>query len=163
KRCSVNNKSIKDWKEDDRPREKLLNKGSSALSDAELLAIIIGSGTVNNSALQVAKEILSLTQNNIHELGRLTVQEVQKMKGIGQARAISIAAALELGRRRQQSVNTEKIKFTNSHLLFQWLQPQMQDLHHEVMIVLYLNRALQLVRQETISQGGMDAMHVDIR
>src|SRR5262245_57424888 len=94
-------KSIKNWNEDDRPREKMLQKGAAALTDAELLAILISSGTVNRSALDLAKDILSLAGNNLRELGRLNVKELQMVKGIGQARGITISAAMELGRRRQ--------------------------------------------------------------
>lgn len=127
--------SIKTWSEDERPREKMLLKGAAALSDAELLAILISSGTKEKSALDLARDILALAQNNLHELGRLGVLELQKTKGIGEARAITIAAALEIGRRRQMGEALQRTAITQSSDAAEIAIPLMRDLSHEVSCV----------------------------
>jgi len=116
---SSQNLSIKQWSEDDRPREKLAQKGKTSLSDAELLAIVIGSGSRNESAVDLSKRILAKVENNLNELGKLTLEQLMQFKGIGEAKAISIAATLELGRRRQNTESIERKKVTTSRDVFQ--------------------------------------------
>ncbi len=156
-------KSIKNWSEDERPREKMLHKGASALSDAELLAILISSGTKERSALDLAREMLELADKNLRDLGRLNILELQKIKGIGQARAVTICAALELGRRRQLTDGPDRTAVKNSAAAAKIIMPHLQDLNHEVFYVLYLNHASRLLKEEKISNGGMSATIVDIR
>lgn len=156
-------KSIKNWSEDERPREKMLLKGAAALSDAELLAILISSGTKEKSALDLARDILGLAQNNLHELGRLGVLELQKTKGIGEARAITIAAALELGRRRQMGEALQRTAITQSGDAAEIAIPLMRDLSHEVFCVFYLNQSNKILRYEIISSGGLTGTVADIR
>lgn len=155
--------SIKTWSEDERPREKMLLKGAAALSDAELLAILISSGTKEKSALDLAREVLGLAQNNLHELGRLGVLELQKTKGIGEARAITIAAALELGRRRQMGEALQRTAITQSGDAAEIAIPLMRDLSHEVFCVFYLNQSNKILRYEIISSGGLTGTVADIR
>lgn len=155
--------SIKTWSEDERPREKMLLKGAAALSDAELLAILISSGTKEKSALDLAREVLGLAQNNLHELGRLGVLELQKTKGIGEARAITIAAALEIGRRRQMGEALQRTAITQSGDAAEIAIPLMRDLSHEVFCVFYLNQSNKILRYEIISSGGLTGTVADIR
>lgn len=155
--------SIKNWAEDERPREKLLHKGPPALSDAELLAILISSGTKEKSALDLARDILKQANNHLNDLGRLTVQELQQTKGIGEARAITIAAALELGRRRQIAVGLSKQTITQSKDAAEIFIPLMRDLGHEVFYVLYLSQSSSVIRFENIGKGGLTSTVADIR
>jgi DNA repair protein RadC len=157
------NKSIKNWSEDERPREKMLHKGASALTDAELLGILIASGTPQRSAIDLARDILALAGGNIRELGRISIKELQKVKGIGEARAIAISAALELGRRRQMSEGLDRPAIRSSKDALPILMPLLQDLNHESFCVLYLNTAGKLLRHELISSGGLTATVADIR
>jgi DNA repair protein RadC len=156
-------KSIKNWSEDERPREKMQQKGASALTDAELLGILIGSGTVKRSAVDLARDILELAKNNLRELGRLNIQELQKVNGIGEARAITICAAMELGRRRQMSEGLERPAIQKSRDAADIVMPMLQDLNHEEFCVLYLNHASRLIRCERLSSGGMTGTVVDVR
>jgi DNA repair protein RadC len=158
-----NTNSIKNWAEDERPREKLLHKGPGALSDAELLAILISSGTKERSALDLARDILKQAGNQLHDLGRLSVEELQQTKGIGEARAITIAAALELGRRRQMSAGLSRQTITQSKDAAEILIPLMRDLGHEVFYVLYLSQASSVIRCEHIGKGGLTSTVADIR
>ncbi|HYD19853.1 MAG TPA: DNA repair protein RadC [Flavipsychrobacter sp.] len=155
--------SIKNWAEDERPREKMLQKGASSLSDAELLAILISSGTKEKSALDLAREVLAQAHNHIHELGRLSLNEMKQTKGIGEARAITIAAALELGRRRQQGEGIQRSTIRSSEHAADIFVPILQDLNHEAFAVMYLNQANRLIRHEVISNGGMTGTVADIR
>ncbi|MES2703587.1 MAG: DNA repair protein RadC [Bacteroidota bacterium] len=155
--------SIKNWTEDERPREKMLQKGAAALADAELLAILIGSGTPKRSAVDLARDILALANNNLRELGRLSIPELQKVKGIGEARGITIAAAMELGRRRQVSEGLDRPAVHSSKDAAAIIVPLLQDLNHEVFCVLYLNHASKVLRHEMISSGGSTATVVDVR
>ncbi len=155
--------SIKNWAEDERPREKMLMKGAASLTDAELLAILISSGTKEKSALDLAREILEQAHQNIQQLGRLSLAELQKTKGIGEARAITIAAALELGRRRQISEGLQRPTIGGSKDAAEIFLPLLQDLNHEAFCVLYLNHANKVLRHELISHGGMTATIADIR
>lgn len=156
-------KSIKNWQEDERPREKTLQKGIGSLTDAELLAILISSGTREKSALDLAREVLAQAHHHLNELGRLSVKELQQTKGIGEARAITIAAALELGRRRQQSAGLERPVISGSDDAAQITLPLLQDLNHEAFCVLYLNQANKVLRHEIISNGGMTGTVADTR
>ncbi len=155
--------SIKNWVEDERPREKMVQKGASALSDAELLGIIISSGTKERSAIDLARDILALAHNNLRELGRLGVKELQQVKGIGDARAITISAAMELGRRRQVSEGLERESINNSTDAANIIVPLLQDMNHEVFCVVYLNHANKVIKHEFISYGGLTATVADTR
>lgn len=155
--------SIKDLAEDERPREKMILKGAAALSDAELLAILISSGTRERSALDLARDILNIAGNNLHELARLSVKQLQQTKGIGIARAITIAAALELGNRRQSLQALQRPVLKQSKEAAEILIPMLRDYNHEVFCVLYLNQANRLLKQEIISSGGMTGTVADIR
>lgn len=155
--------SIKNWAEDERPREKLLHKGANTLADAELLAILIGSGTTKSSALDLARDILNRAHNNLSQLGRLSLKELQQTKGIGEARAITIAAALELGRRRQKTEGLQRQQINTTPAAAEVLVPILADLNHEVMCVLYLNQANRMLSYELVSSGGITATIVDIR
>ncbi len=152
---------ILSWAEEDRPREKLLLKGKSALSDAELIAILIGSGTRSMSAVDVGKLILSQAGNNLNELARFSVKDLQKIKGIGEAKAISIVSALELGRRRKESEFTEKAKVSCSNDIYLLMKPEMMDLPKEEFWILLLNRANRLIKKEQISTGGISGTVAD--
>lgn len=155
--------SIKNWAEDDRPREKVLHKGIASLSDAELLAILISSGTKERSAIDLAKDVLALAHNSLHELGKLNITELQQTKGIGEARAITIAAALELGRRRQQPNDFHRSRIGSSKDAAEIILPLLRDLNHEVFLVLYLNQSAKFIKHEIISSGGMTATVADVR
>ena len=141
----------------------MIQKGPSSLSDADLLAILISSGTKERSAIDLAKDILKLAHNNLHELGRLSIKELQKTKGIGEARAITIAASLELGRRRQIGEGLQRPTLQQSRDAADILIPLMRDLNHEMFYVLYLNQANRLIRYEDISSGGQTGTVADIR
>ena len=155
--------SIKQWAEDERPREKLQQKGTAALSNAELLAILINSGTRTHSALGLAKLVLEQVDNRLGELGRLSLKELQKTKGIGEARAITIAAALELGRRRQSVDTLNKPTISSGEDAAEIIIPLLNDLNHEAFCVLYLNQANRLLRHEIISHGGLTGTVADVR
>jgi DNA repair protein RadC len=155
--------TIKTWAEDDRPREKLLSKGRKALSNAELLAILIGSGTRQKSAVQLSKELLECAQNNLQELSRLTIDDLCKHKGIGAAKAITILASMELGRRRRAMQGKKKTKLSTSEVTYEYLKPIFEDLQVEEFHVLLLNRANEVIRPVKISQGGVSGTTVDAR
>ncbi len=157
---------IKFWAVDDRPREKLALKGADSLSDSELLAILISSGSKEKTAVDLAKEILQLGGNNLEDVGKLSLKQLQKVKGIGVARAITIAAALELGRRRQQgsaNVLKEADVLKSSKAVAGYLQMKLQDHQHEVFAVLFLNNANKIKHFEIISRGGVTATIADPR
>lgn len=159
---SEKNSAIKNWSSEDRPREKLLKHGQVVLSDAELLAILIGSGTKNKSAVDVCKSILLSYNNDLNELGKVNVQDLIKFKGIGEAKAISILAALEIGRRRVWKPTT-LIKINSSNIAADLLLPLMSDLNHEEFWILLLNNALKLIKKIQISSGGITGTIADIR
>jgi len=154
---------IKQWAKDDRPREKLLAIGADNLSHSELLAILIHNGTREKTAVDLAKEILKLGKDNLNELGRLSVKELMKIKGIGEAKAITIAAALELGRRRQSSLIMDKPVVENSKDIALLLQSRLKDYSHEVFAILFLNRANKVNHFEIISEGGISGTIADPR
>ena len=154
--------TIPNWAEDDRPREKLLKKGSTALSDAELLAILIGSGNTEESAVELCKRILGDNHNNLNELARLTVVELEKYKGIGEAKAISIIAALEMGKRRKTSEVLDRKKITQSTDLVELFEPILLDLNHEEFWVAFMNGANKVLDTKRLTQGGMRQTVVDV-
>lgn len=158
-----NSLSIKHWNEDDRPREKLLLKGRAALSDTELVAILIGSGNKEESAVELSKGILQSVNNNLKELGRLTVVDLMKFKGIGEAKAISIITALELGRRRRLEEALEKPKITSSRSVYEVMQPIIGELLHEEFWIIYLNNANKIQLKTQMSKGGITGTLVDTR
>jgi DNA repair protein RadC len=158
-----NKYSIKHWAKDDRPREKLLLSGAENLSNSELLAILINKGTRDKTAVDLAKEILKLGKNNLAELSRLSVKDLMKIKGIGAAKAISIAAALELGRRRQSASVLEKPVISSSSDIARYLQSKLRDYRREVFAVLFLNRANKINHFEIMSEGGITATVADPR
>jgi DNA repair protein RadC len=155
--------TIKSWALDDRPREKLLAKGKTALSDAELIAILIGSGNREESAVALSKRILKGVNGNINELAKLSVKKLTVFKGIGEAKAISIITALELGKRRQLEAALEKPKIASSKDVANLMQPILGDLEHEEFWVLFLNNSNKVVSKNQISKGGLTATIVDIR
>nr|WP_322625181.1 DNA repair protein RadC [uncultured Flavobacterium sp.] len=155
--------SIKYWAEDDQPREKLMFKGQAALSDAELIAILIGSGSRNESAVELSKRILKSVDNNLNALGKLTLKQLMTFKGIGEAKAVSIAAAMELGRRRREEAVRELDKITSSKAVFQIMQPIIGELPHEEFWVLYLNNSNKLIYKSQLSKGGLVGTVVDTR
>lgn len=152
---------IKNWALEDRPREKLLQKGINSLSDAELIAILIGSGTKTLSAVEVARHILQAVGNNLHELAKFSVKDLMKTKGIGEAKAISIVSALELGRRRKGHEPDEKPKIGSSQDAFNIIKGSLMDLSHEEFWVLYLNRANRVIHKRKISEGGVSGTVAD--
>lgn len=155
--------SIKQWAKDDRPREKLLINGADSLSHSELLAILIHNGTKEKTAVDLAKEILRMGKDNLNELGKLSVKELMKIKGIGEAKAITIAAALELGRRRQASTILDKHLVGNSKDIATHLQSRLKDFRHEVFAIVFLNRANKINHFEIISEGGITGTIADPR
>jgi DNA repair protein RadC len=154
---------IKAWAKDDRPREKLLSKNPSSLSDSELLAILIRSGSAQANAIELARKVLELGKNSVTELGRLPIKELMRVHGIGEAKAITIAAALELGRRRQAAQPLEKCCVKNSREVAIYMQAMLQDHDHEVFAVIFVNRAGRINHVETISRGGITGTVVDPR
>ncbi|MFK6999661.1 RadC family protein [Flavobacterium oreochromis] len=154
---------INQWAEDDRPREKFLTKGKIALSDSELLAILIGSGTRNESAVQLCQRILASANNNLNQLGKLSIQQLIEFKGVGEAKALSIAAALELGRRRKEEAIEEITTITSSSQVYSLMQPVIGELPHEEFWVLFLNNSNKLIYKTQISKGGITGTIVDTR
>lgn len=157
------NLTIKDWAVEDRPREKLVKKGVQSLSDAEIIALLIGSGTRNESAVELSKKVLKSANNNLNELGKLNIRDLTKMKGIGEAKAITILAALELGRRRKISEIIIKKKITQSKDVFELFQPTIGDLPHEEFWILLLNRSNRIIEKIKISQGGVSGTVIDVK
>ncbi len=156
--------NIKDWAEEDRPREKLLIKGVASLSDAELLAILIGSGNKNETAVELSQRILHSADNNLNALGKLSINDlISNFKGIGEAKAITIIAALELGRRRKLAEKPIQPQITNSEEVFNIFQPLMGDLNHEEVWFLLLNKSNKVIRKGQVSKGGIAGSVVDIR
>jgi len=155
--------SIKNWSQDDQPREKLLHKGKEALSDAELVAILIGSGNKQESAVDLSKRILSSADNNLSALGKLSLKQLMEFKGIGEAKAITIMAALELGRRRRGEDALEKQKITSSRSVFEFMQPVIGELQHEEFWIIYLNNSNKVIKKSQLSKGGITGTLVDVR
>jgi DNA repair protein RadC len=155
--------SIKNWALDDRPREKLLTKGAESLSNSELLAILLNNGSKDKSAVELSKEILKLGNDNLNELGKLSLIDFKKVKGIGEAKSIIIAAALELGRRRHAAAALEKTVVRSSRDIAQYLQTKLKDFNYEVFAVVFLNRANKVNHFEIISKGGITGTVADPR
>ncbi|MFY0603635.1 MAG: DNA repair protein RadC [Flavobacteriaceae bacterium] len=155
--------TIKSWAVDDRPREKLIAKGKTVLSDVELIAILIGSGNRVESAVDVSKRILASVDNNLNDLARLSIEGLIKFKGIGEAKAISIITALELGKRRQFEQENSKPKITGSNDVYNLMQPIIGELQHEEFWVLYVNNSNTIIAKQQISKGGLTSTLVDVR
>lgn len=154
---------IKHWSLDDRPREKLLNKGKDALSDAELLSILIGSGNSEESAVALSQRIFSSTGNNLSKLGRLSVNRLMEFKGIGEAKAVTIVAALELGRRRRGGEALKNSKIASSVSVFELMQPIIGELPHEEFWIIYMNNSNKVIQKLQLSKGGITGTLVDVR
>lgn len=157
------NLSIKEWALEDRPREKLIAKGISSLSSAELLAIVIGSGTRSDTAVELSRKLLNLVGNNLHELGKLDLINLRKIRGIGPAKAMAVLACFELGRRRNASDRLPEIKISGSKDAFDLFHPLLGDLPHEEFWILLLNRANRVIDKIRISQGGISGTIIDTR
>lgn len=160
---SSNSFSIKNWSQDDQPREKLRDKGKSTLSDAELVAILIASGNREESAVDLSKRILASVDNNLNALGKLSLKQLMEFKGIGEAKAITIAAALELGRRRKLEDGVRQEKITSSRDVFDVMQPILGELSHEEFWILYLNNSNKVLQKQQLSKGGITGTLVDVR
>jgi len=154
---------ITNWSEDDKPREKLMLKGKSVVSDAELIAILIGSGSRHESAVDLSKRILASVDNNLNVLGKLSIAQLINFKGIGEAKAISIIAAMELGRRRRSEDAIQLTKITSSKVVFEVMQPIIGELPHEEFWVLFLNNSNKILFKSQLSKGGMTGTIVDVR
>lgn len=155
--------SIKNWSQDDKPREKLMLKGKAALSDAELLAILIGSGSRNESAVMLCKRILASVDNNLNALGKLSVKQLMEFKGIGEAKAITIIAAVELGRRRKSEEALQLDKISSSRSVFELMQPIIGELPHEEFWIIYLNNSNKVLHKAQLSKGSITGTLVDVR
>ncbi len=155
--------SIKNWSQNDQPREKLRDKGRTILSDAELIAILIGSGSRNESAVELSKRILASVDNNLNALGKLSIKQLIQFKGIGEAKAISIAAAMELSRRRRGEEAVQLKKITSSASVFNIMQPIIGELPHEEFWIIYLNNANKIIQKQQLSKGGITGTLVDVR
>jgi DNA repair protein RadC len=153
--------SISCWAEEDRPREKLILKGKSALSDAELIAILIGSGTKEISAVDLGRSILSEVNGDLNQLSKLTIQDLTRFKGIGTAKAVTIAGALELGRRRKEMSPAHRTKIESSRDVFELMKPELIDKGHEEFWIVLLNRANYVLKKQTISSGGISGTVAD--
>ncbi len=155
--------TIKNWAVEDRPREKLLKNGIGSLSDAEILAILIGSGTRNLSALELSREILHSVNNDLRALGKLEMTDLTKIRGIGQAKAVTLLAAIELGRRRSFAPGIDKTRISSSKDAFKIFQPLLGDLPHEEFWILLLNRSNRVIDKICISKGGITGTVIDTR
>jgi DNA repair protein RadC len=153
--------SIKSWAEDDRPREKYILKGRNALSDAEIIAIIIGSGTKSISAVELAQQLLASTNNNLTDIFRLTLHDLVKFNGIGEAKAISLLAAFELSRRREKQMSGVKIQLTSSSDVYRYMRHHFESLQHEEFHIVFLNRANDVIGSKQISVGGFSGTVAD--
>lgn len=153
--------NIKSWAEEDRPREKLLLKGKAVLSDAELIGILIASGTKDKSAVDVARDILGSVGNKLNILAKLTVKDLMKFKGIGEAKAITIVSALEIGRRKKETEPDKLVQISNAKNVYEAIQRHLEDLKHEEFWVLILNRRNQIIKKQLISSGGVSGTVAD--
>jgi DNA repair protein RadC len=160
----TNRQSIKLWADQDKPREKMIERGVGSLTDAELLAILIRTGTIGQSALDIAKSLLNHANNDLSILSRVTIPEMQKnFKGLGQTKAITIIAALELGRRRRESQSNAPIVLTSSKDIYDYIMPQIVDNSHEEFWAVLTNRKLAVINAKQMFKGGLDAVNVDIK
>ena len=158
-----NKLSIKKWAEEDRPREKLLLKGTRSLSDAELLAILIGSGNLTESAVELSRRIFASANNDLNELGKKQITDLTRFKGIGKAKAVTIVAALELGRRRKEQLATAKTTISQSADAADYFRPFLEDLNHEEFWILLLNRSNKVIDKLMVSQGGVSGTVIDVK
>jgi DNA repair protein RadC len=158
-----NKYSIRQWAKDDQPREKLLMKGAEMCSNAELLAILFNNGTREKTALDLAREVMKLGKNDLNELGKLSIKDFMKIKGIGQAKAVIITSWLELSRRRQARINPDKMSVTSSVDIAHYLRSKFKDYRHEVFVAIVLNRANKITHHEVISEGGITCTVADPR
>ena len=154
---------INEWAKEDRPREKMERLGAEALSNAELLAILIGSGTPNESAVELMQKVLSQSNNNLNTLGKKSIKELMAFKGVGPAKAITILAACELGKRRQQELAEERLRLASSQGIYQLMRPTLQDLDAEEAWLLLLNQQCKLIKKMRLSHGGLTQTMVDVR
>jgi DNA repair protein RadC len=154
---------IKDWSVEDRPREKLIKKGIASLSNAEIIALLIGSGSRRETAVELSRHILMDAGNNLNRLGKMTIRELQQYNGIGEAKAIAIVAALELGRRRKAAAIEDKTQIKSSQDVFTRMHPRLEDLPHEEFWVVLLNRANKIIDELKISHGGMTGTVTDVK
>ncbi len=161
KNMQVQKTTIPHWSEDDRPREKMMLKGRNSLSDAELIAILIGTGSGMKSAVDLGREVLLLTNGDLYEFGKLRLSQLCEIKGIGKSKAVSILAALELGRRRKEIQTEKRPKIDSSEKAFKELRGYFTDLSHEEFFVMYLNRANELIQVKQLSIGGISGTYVD--
>lgn len=155
--------TINNWAEEDRPREKLMALGPEALSNAELLAILIGSGSTKESAVDLMKHILNDCQNNLNTLGKMTIRELTEYTGMGPAKAVTVLAACELGKRRQLEKAEERPQINSAEAIYSVMHPKMQDLDVEEAWILLLNQNFKLIHKERISHGGITGVSVDVR
>ena len=155
--------TINNWAEEDRPREKLMALGAEALSNAELLAILIGSGSTKESAVDLMKHILNDCQNNLNTLGKMTIRELTEYTGMGPAKAVTVLAACELGKRRQLEKAEERPQINSAEAIYSVMHPKMQDLDVEEAWILLLNQNFKLIHKERISHGGITGVSVDVR
>jgi len=155
--------SVKDWSPDDQPREKLISKGVLALSDAELLAIILGSGNREESVVELAQRLLQSAENNLNVLGKYTLSQLMQFKGIGEAKAVSVVATLELGKRRKAEEVLEREQIRYSRDVYEYFYPMLCDLYHEEFWALFLNNAAKILGKFKISQGGIASTTLDLR
>jgi DNA repair protein RadC len=151
------------WAEEDRPREKFLLKGRNSLSDAELLAILIRTGSRESSALELSRKILASAGNDLHRLGKMDLSHFSRLKGIGETKAVTIMAALELGRRRKSAEKQEKVVIQGSNTAYKEIRSSLEDLDHEEFWIMLLNRSNELLEMANISKGGMSATVVDAK
>ena len=158
-----NKLSITEWSKEDRPREKMEKLGASALSNAELLAILIGSGSTDQSAVELMKDILKDCNNNLNTLGKMSCQQLQKYKGMGPAKAITILAACELGKRRAATKAEERPQMNCAAAIYEYMLPKMQDLDVEEAWALFMNQSKKLIKAILIGRGGISETSVDVR
>jgi len=155
--------NINQWAEEDRPREKLMSLGASALTNAELLAILIGSGTPQESAVDLMKRLLNDCDNNLNKLGKMSLHDLMQYNGIGEAKGISILAACELGKRRQTEEVMQRKDLSSAHVIYDYLRPKMQDLSTEEAWIVLMNQNYKLIKAEKLSHGGISETAVDVR
>lgn len=155
--------TIKEWSEDDRPREKLMSRGETALTNAELLAILIGSGTRKKSAVELMQDILRVCDDKLARLSKMSIEELMAFNGIGEAKAITIKAAAEIGRRRTMERSDDSPQMTNASQVYEYMRPLMQDLPHEEFWAILLNNSSRIIKRTRISSGGLTATAVDVR
>lgn len=155
--------TIKEWSEDDRPREKLMSRGEAALTNAELLAILIGSGTRKKSAVELMQDILHVCDDKLARLSKMSIKELMAFNGIGEAKAITIKAAAEIGRRRTMERSDDSPQMTNASQVYEYMRPLMQDLPHEEFWAILLNNSSRIIKRTRISSGGLTATAVDVR